>query len=144
MKLRTPMPPLKGEEVILNGQNLERPKKGKLTLIYFWSISCNQCEQSLVKLGQLEQVFQNQLNIMTVHMPRGKKDKEIHSIKAKVEGLHFQFPVFVDSHLKISDAFQNRFVPAFYLFDQEGLLRFYTSGIITMKLLEQRINRILK
>lgn len=143
MKIRNPMPPLEGEEVILNEHNFDRQKNGKLVLIYFWSISCNQCEQSLVKLNELKQIFRSKLNILTVHMPRDKKDKEINPIKVKVENLALPFPVFVDSQLKISDAFQNRMVPAFYLFDQEGLLRFYKAGIMSTKQLEQKINRIL-
>ncbi|MEG0383610.1 TlpA disulfide reductase family protein [Solibacillus cecembensis] len=143
MKIRNPMPPLEGAEVILNERKFDRQKNGKLVLIYFWSISCNQCEPSLLKLNELKQIFQNKIQILTVHMPRDKKDKEVAPIKAKVENLALPFPVFVDSQLKISDAFQNRMVPAFYLFDQEGLLRFYKAGVMSTKQLEQKINRIL-
>lgn len=143
MKLRNPMPPLEGEEVILNARKFNRQNNGKLVLVYFWSISCNQCEQSFAKLGELKKVFGSKLNIVTVHMPRSKEDKAIDLVKEKVEKLDMPFPVFVDSHLKISDAFQNRMVPAFYLFDKEGGLRFYTASIISTKQLEMKISRIL-
>ncbi|MEK4424270.1 TlpA family protein disulfide reductase [Solibacillus sp. FSL K6-1523] len=143
MKLRNPMPPLEGEEVILNGHKFNRQNKGSLVLVYFWSISCNQCEQSFAKLSELKKIFGNKLNIVTVHMPRSKEDKIIDLVKEKVERLHIPFPIFVDSHLKISDTFQNRMVPAFYLFDQNGLLRFFTASVISTKQLELKISRIL-
>lgn len=143
MKLRNPMPPLEGEEAILNESKLNRQNKGRLVLVYFWSISCSQCEQSFEKLGELEKIFGSKLNIVTVHMPRSKEDKIIDLVKEKVERLDISFPVFVDSHLKISDIFQNRMVPAFYLFDQNGLLRYFTASVISTKHLELKISRIL-
>ncbi|ATP39193.1 thiol-disulfide oxidoreductase [Solibacillus sp. R5-41] len=143
MKIRNPMPPLEGEEVILNEHKFERQIEGRLVLIYFWSISCKQCEGSLVKLNELKQIFRSKLNILTVHMPRAEKDKAMDPIKDKIENLAIPFPVFVDSELKISDAFQNQIVPAFYLFDQEGLLRFYKVGLMSTKQLEQKISRII-
>lgn len=143
MRIRNPMPPLEGEEAILNENKFNRQNKGRLVLVYFWSISCSQCEQSFVKLGELKKIFGNKLNIVTVHMPRSKEDKIINLVKEKVERLDISFPVFVDSHLNISDTFQNRMVPAFYLFDQNGLLRYFTASVISTKQLELKISRIL-
>lgn len=142
LKIRTPMPKLTGEELVLNATH-NGEQLNKVTLVYFWSISCNQCEHSIAKLKKLEQIFSGKLSIVTVHMPRSEEDKQIDLIKQKTEKLQITFPVYIDNKLKISNEFTNQIVPAFYVFDHEGLLRFYKAGMTTDRLLQQKIQRII-
>lgn len=134
------MPALKGATEILNHvQHL--PKSA--TLIYFWSMSCPQCEQSIAKLKEIEKIFQKRLLIRTIHMPRNEMDHSMEKLQAMVKRLQISLPVFADHDLKISDAFGNVIVPAYYLFDDQQQLRFYQAGFISSKSLQQKIERIL-
>lgn len=136
------MPNLDGDEPLLNREFINK-NSGKVLLIYFWSISCNQCEQSFTKLKELQRMFRNQLAIFTIHMPRSAKDKDITTIKKVIKKVQIEFPIYVDQQLRLTDAFENRIVPAYYVFDEQQKLRFYKAGVATAKLLQQKIERII-
>lgn len=136
------MPNLDGDEPLLNREFINK-NSGKVLLIYFWSISCNQCEQSFTKLKELQRMFGNRLAIFTIHMPRSVKDKDITTIKKVIKKVQIEFPIYVDQQLRLTDAFENRIVPAYYVFDEQQKLRFYKAGVATAKLLQQKIERII-
>ena len=136
------MPSLEGDEQVLNLKKMKQTS-GKLTLVYFWSISCKQCEESIEKLKELERQFSAELAIITVHMPRSEQDRELESIKKKAKQLHLEHPIILDYQLRITDAFDNRIVPGYYLFDQQKMLRFYRAGFTTTKMLEHKIRRLI-
>ena len=136
------MPNLDGDELIINEKALTK-ELSNVTIIYFWSISCQQCETSIIKLKELKQLFQDKLTIITVHMPRSEEDKNVKAIEKKLKQLAISFPVYVDQQLRLTNAFENRFVPAYYLFDKEKKLRFYQSGLPSKKLLQQKVERFI-
>ena len=45
--------------------------------------------------------------------------------------------------MKLTDAFDNQHVPAYYVFDKDGQLRHFQAGGSGMKMLEKRVNRVL-
>ncbi|MBD8026612.1 redoxin domain-containing protein [Ureibacillus sp. Re31] len=144
MKLRSPMPELKGETKWLNGTVTKQELIGrKPTLIHFWSVSCHLCKEIMPEVIQLRDRYRNELNVIAVHMPRSNEDTEVDKIKKVTKKYKISHPVFIDNSLKLSDAFENEYVPAYYVFDKYGLLRHYQSGGSGMKMLEKRINKIL-
>ncbi|WP_274309321.1 TlpA family protein disulfide reductase [Solibacillus daqui] len=142
MKLYTAMPALKGASVILNKQQVQ--KESTLpTFIYFWSMSCPQCKQSIEKLNDIQTLYQNRLSVYAVHMPREKSDYSIEQLNDTVQRLQLTIPIYVDNELTISDAFKNQIVPSYYLFDELQRLRFFKVGFLATKSLQQKIERIL-
>lgn len=142
MKLYTPMPALQGASRIFNERSMHKVN-GKPTLIYFWSMSCSQCKQSIEKLKEIHARFKNRLVIYAIHMPRNDQDYSMEQLRDTMERLQLPFPVFADHELKISDAFENLIVPAYYLFDEQQQLRFLKYGFISTKSLQQKIERII-
>lgn len=114
------------------------------TLIYFWAMSCSQCEQSFGKLEVIGDTFKERLNIHAIHMPREKLDFSYETVKEKIKQLGITYPVYLDNELIISDRFENKIVPAFYLFDHQNQLRFYNAGAAIPTIsLQRRIERII-
>ena len=145
MRLRSPMPELEGASKWLNGKVTRSQLLGeKPTLIYFWSISCHQCKESMVNVNKLCEQYQDQLNVVAVHMPRTKEDTDIKQIKKSAAKLNISHPIFVDSFLKLTDAFNNEFVPSYYVFDKLGALRHYQSGGRGIKMVQMSINRLIQ
>ncbi|AIE59483.1 TlpA family protein disulfide reductase [Bacillus methanolicus] len=144
MKLREPMPELTGATAWLNGEVTREQLIGeKPTLIHFWSISCHLCKEAMPQVNQFRDEYKDKLNVVAVHMPRSENDLDIEDIK-KVAAEHgITQPIFVDSELKLADAFENQYVPAYYVFDKDGNLRHYQAGGSGMKMLEKRVNRVL-
>lgn len=144
MKLREPMPELNGAVEWLNGQVTKEELVGeKPTLIHFWSISCHLCKEAMPQVNEFRDEYQDKLNVVAVHMPRSEDDLDIEEIK-KVAAEHgITQPIFVDSEMKLADAFENQYVPAYYVFDKDGNLRHFQAGGGGMKMLEKRVNRVL-
>ena len=144
MKLREPMPELTGATAWLNGEVTKEQLIGeKPTLIHFWSISCHLCKEAMPKVNEFRDQYKDKLNVVAVHMPRSEKDLNIDDVKKVAEEHGITQPIFVDNEHKLTDAFQNQYVPAYYVFDKNGVLRHFQAGGSGMKMLEKRVNRVL-
>lgn len=144
MKLREQMPELSGATEWLNGQVTKEELVGEIpTLIHFWSVSCHLCKEAMPQVNQFRDDYKGKLNVIAVHMPRSEDDLKLDLIKETAAEHGITQPIFVDSEHKLTDAFENQYVPAYYVFDKEGKLRHFQAGGSGMKMLEKRVNRVL-
>ncbi|KIL50282.1 thiol-disulfide oxidoreductase [Jeotgalibacillus alimentarius] len=144
MKLRAPMPELDGAVKWLNGEvNREELVGDKPTLIHFWSVSCHLCKEAMPDINELRDEYEDNLNVVAVHMPRSEDDLDMDVIEQVAQGHDISQPIYVDSEHKLTEAFENQYVPAYYVFDKEGQLRHSQAGGSGMKMLRKRLNRVL-
>ncbi len=144
MKLRDQMPELEGATEWLNGEVAKSDLIGERpTLIHFWSISCGMCKEAMPQVNQFRDEYKDKLNVVAVHMPRSEKDLNLEDVKTTAEEHGITQPIFVDNKHKLTDAFENQYVPAYYVFDKEGKLRHFQAGGGGMKMLTKRVNRVL-
>jgi thiol-disulfide isomerase/thioredoxin len=138
------MPELEGASTWLNGEVTKSDLVGnKPTLIHFWSISCGLCKEAMPNVNEFRDTYKDKLNVIAVHMPRSEKDLNLDEIKKVAEEHRITQPIFVDDQHKLTDAFENEYVPAYYVFDEEGQLRHFQAGGGGMKMLTKRVNRVL-
>jgi thiol-disulfide isomerase/thioredoxin len=144
MKLREPMPELTGATEWLNGDvTRDELLGGNPTLIHFWSVSCGTCKEAMPKVNEFRDQYKGKLNVVAVHMPRSEKDLDIDQVREVAEKHGISQPIFVDNKHALTDAMDNQYVPAYYVFDAEGKLRHFQAGGGGMKMLEKRVNRVL-
>ncbi|MEK4565481.1 TlpA disulfide reductase family protein [Alkalihalobacillus sp. FSL R5-0424] len=144
LKLRSQMPALDGATEWLNGEVTRGELVGsKPTLIHFWSISCGLCKEAMPNVNEFRDTYKDQLNVVAVHMPRSEKDLDLEEIKKVAAEHNIDQPIYVDSEHKLTDAFENEYVPSYYVFDEEGQLRHFQAGGGGMKMLTKRVNRVL-
>lgn len=145
MRLRSEMPEFEGVTEWVNGQVSKESLEGRPVLIHFWAVSCHMCKESLPQINEWRQTYgaEFDLQVIGVHMPRSEKDTEIEPIKETIKKYELEHPIMVDSQHKITDAFQNEYVPAYYLFDGKQQLRHFQAGEKGLKMVEQRLNKIL-
>ncbi|MFG6119146.1 MULTISPECIES: redoxin domain-containing protein [Thalassobacillus] len=144
MRLRAPMPELEGATEWLNGQVSKDELLGdKPTLIHFWSVSCGLCKEAMPNVNEFRDEYKDDLNVVAVHMPRSEKDLDLDKIKEVAAEHDITQPIFVDNKHALTDAFENQYVPAYYVFDEEGNLRHFQAGGGGMKMLRKRVNRVL-
>ena len=145
MRLRQPMPDISGATHWLNGDFTRGQLVGeKPTLIHFWSISCHLCKVAMPSVNEIRDNYKDQLNVLSVHMPRSEKDKNMEEIKQVAHEHQITQPIFVDDDLRLTEAFENQYVPAYYLFDRNGQLRHFQAGGSGLKMLEKRVIRVLE
>ncbi|WP_107727515.1 redoxin domain-containing protein [Desmospora activa] len=144
MRLRTPMPELQGATEWVNGEVKKEGLTGKPVLVHFWSVSCGLCKESMPEVLKIRDEHQDKgLQVIGIHMPRSEKDTEIGPVKETIEKYEMTHPQAVDNQHSIVDAFENQFVPAFYLFDEEGQLRHRSAGEKALKMMEKPLARVL-
>ncbi|MCA1319172.1 redoxin domain-containing protein [Bacillus tianshenii] len=143
MKLREQMPELSGATEWINEEVTKEDLIGKPTLIHFWSVSCYLCKEAMPEINDLRDEYDDELNVVAVHMPRSEDDLDLGVIRSMAMGHDITQPIFVDSEHKLTDAFENKYVPAYYVFDAEANLRHFQAGGSGMNMLKKRINRVL-
>ncbi len=127
MKLRSEMPELDGEVAWLNGEVSKADLVG----------------EKPTEVNKFRDKYKDELNVVAVHMPRSEKDLDLNDIKEVAAEHGITQPIFVDSKMKLTDTFENQYVPAYYVFDKDGKLRHFQAGGSGMKMLEKRVNRVL-
>ena len=145
MRLRSEMPEFSGVTEWVNGELSKEKLAGKPVLIHFWAVSCHMCKESLPQINEWREKYGKQydLQVVGVHMPRSEKDTEIEPVKETIKKYELEHPIMIDNQHKITDAFQNEYVPAYYLFDENQQLRHFQAGERGLKMVEQRLNKIL-
>ena len=144
MKLHAPMPSLDGARS-LNKQEITREILiGKPTFFHFWSVSCDLCKYGLDTISYMAHKYANDLNVIAVHMPRNEQDIIIQNVKAVRDYYKMKQPIIIDNDFSLTDRFSNQYVPAYYVFDHNGLLRHYQAGGGSLRILERRIQRIIE
>jgi len=145
LRMDAPLPSIEGGTEWFNSQPIKNDElKGVPVLIHFWAISCGICKESLPEIsGWLDKYGSKGLKIVSVHMPRQESDTNIDAVKEAVEEYQVKQPCVVDNWHEITDGFENKYVPAFYLFDEEGKMRQFNAGEKAAKLVESAIERVL-
>jgi thiol-disulfide isomerase/thioredoxin len=145
MNLRDELPMLEGAAAWINREeDSEVLVEGKPTLIHFWSISCHLCKLVMPKLNKLLENFQDDLNVVSVHIPRTDSDLEVEKVKEVAAQFNMTQPIFVDNELHLTAAFENQYVPAYYIFDSERKMRHFQAGGDGILLLANRLERLLR
>lgn len=145
MRLRSELPDFQGVTEWVNGEVNKTELKGRPVLIHFWAVSCHMCKESLPQINEWRDKYGKEFNLQVigVHMPRSEKDTDIEQVKETISKYDLTHPIMVDNEHSITDAFENEYVPAYYLFDGESQLRHFQAGEKGLKMVEQRINKIL-
>lgn len=145
MRLRTELPEFEGVTEWVNGEVTKADLAGKPVLIHFWAVSCYMCKESLPLINEWRKKYEQQygLQVIGVHMPRSEADTDIAVVKDTIKQYNLEHPVIVDNEHAVTDAFQNEYVPAYYLFDENSQLRHFQAGEKGLTMVEQRLHKIL-
>ena len=144
MKLHAPMPSLDGAKW-LNDQGMTREMLiGKPTFFHFWSVSCDLCKYGVDPINYLVTNYSNDLNVIAVHMPRTEQDRIVQNVKNVRDYYKMRQPIIVDNDFSLTNQFNNQYVPSYYIFDDNGLLRHYQVGGGSLRMLERRIQRFIE
>jgi len=117
--------------------------KGTPTLVHFWSVSCHTCHEIAPQVQEWKQTWEPKgVKFIAVHQAKSEADLDLDKLAKDVTEMGLEQPAAIDNSFKIVDAFENQFVPAFYLFDSEGKLRHYQAGDRGFDRLLNRLERL--
>jgi len=145
MRLKSPMPSLDGATEWFNAEGFD-PKEleGNPVLIHFWAVSCHICHEVMDDVVSYVHKYKDHgLKVVAVHMPKQESDLDVEKVKKDIADYNIVQPVAVDNTHAITDAFENQFVPAFFLFDREGKLFFRAAGDKGLQNVQPKIEALL-
>jgi len=139
------MPSLEGGTDWFNSEPMETETlAGNVVLLHFWAVSCGICKESLPDIKRwIKDYSPKGLQVVAVHMPRQESDTNVEAVKEVISEYELDWPCVVDNWHTITDAFENKYVPAYYIFDRELKLRHYQAGEKAVKMVEPVIERVL-
>ena len=103
--------------------------RGKIVLVDFWTYTCVNCIRTLPYLKVWHSKYADDgLVILGVHTPEFRFEHDIDNVRQAVSDYSLTYPIVQDNNFDTWDAFNNRYWPAKYLIDQNGVIRYQHYG----------------
>ncbi len=106
--------------------------EAKVTMVNFWVFSCYNCYRSIDRMSELYETYKDYgFEIVGVHTPEFESDKPAENVAENIIKRGVTWPVFQDNEWRTWRAYGNRYWPAFYLVDREGVVQYQHFGEIS-------------
>lgn len=145
LRLDAPMPALEGATEWINDGQAAEALAGHPVLVYFWSVGCHICHENMAKLAQWRDAFGPRgLRMVAIHAPRNPEEMDVARVREAVREFGITDPCAIDNRYALMDAFDNKFFPAYFLFDATHHLRSRTAGDAGLGLLADVLVRVVE
>jgi peroxiredoxin len=111
--------------------------KGKLIVLNFWASWCVPCREEMPLLEKYFQQYPDGLQIVAVN------DGETEAVvRAFADELDLTFPILLDPKSEISRQYNVLGLPSTFFIDEEGIIKFQHTGILTEDQLLKYLNEL--
>ncbi len=105
--------------------------RGKVVLIDFWTYTCINCIRTFPYLKNWYDKYKDEgFVLIGVHTPEFEFEKDIDNLRDALTDYDLKYPVVQDNDYKTWRAYQNRYWPAHYLIDKNGLIRYFRDHLV--------------
>ena len=119
--------------------------RGQVVLIDFWTYTCINCIRTIPYLRDWQAKYADRgLTIVGVHTPEFEFEKVRENVIASTEKLRVDWAVAQDNDFGTWREYNNRFWPAKYLIDAEGVVRYTHFGEGAYDETEEQIRELLE
>jgi len=139
------MPSLGGATGWLNSEPLGPAElRGHVVLLNFWTLTCINWLRQEPYVRAWSKAYRDEgLIVIGAHTPEFQFEHDVDLIRKAIEVREIDYPVAVDSDYGVWSAFSNRYWPALYFVDTEGLIRDQHFGEGRYAESEREIQRLL-
>lgn len=117
------------QEWVNSGPFTMESQLGKVVLIDFWTYSCINCIRTLPFLQTWHERYADEgLVIVGVHTPEFEFEKLYDNVVDATVDMGVAWPVVQDNDYVVWGSYDNRFWPAKYLIDKDGVIRYRHFG----------------
>jgi hypothetical protein len=118
--------------------------RGHVVLVNFWTLTCiNWLRQEPYVRAWWQAYRDDGLVVIGVHTPEFSFEHDLDLVRRATEERAIGYPVAVDDDYEVWDAFDNRYWPALYFVDAEGIIRDQHFGEGRYEESERVIQRLL-
>ncbi len=99
-------------------------RRGKVTIVEFWTFDCSNCRANLPAYASLQKQFAGQgVEIIGVHTPEMDHERDVKNVTAQVKQLGITYPVLLDNSNQNWARWKQQYWPTVYLVDKAGNIR---------------------
>jgi thiol-disulfide isomerase/thioredoxin len=103
--------------------------KGKVVMVEFWTFGCYNCRNVEPYVKQWHQKYAEKgLVVIGVHSPEFSYERDFAKVKQYIHEHDIRFPVPIDNDFSTWNRYGNRYWPAMYLIDKQGVIRHVRIG----------------
>ncbi|MGL1892259.1 MAG: redoxin domain-containing protein [Spirochaetaceae bacterium] len=118
--------------------------KGKVVIVDFWTYSCINCIRTIPHLRSWYETYKDYgLEIVGVHTPEFAFESTRKNVNKAIKDLGITWPVIQDNNYKQWISYNNRYWPAKYILDVNGVIRYFHFGEDEYSTLEKVIRKLL-
>jgi thiol-disulfide isomerase/thioredoxin len=142
---RVHMPSLEGATEWVGSEPLGPGElRGHVVLVNFWTLTCINWLRTEPYVRAWSNTYRDDgLVVLGVHTPEFSFEHEIDLVRQATKERDIDYPVVVDNDYAVWDAFSNRYWPALYFVDAEGIIRDTHFGEGRYEQSEREIQRLL-
>ena len=119
--------------------------KGKVVLVDFWTYTCVNCIRTFPYLKLWHSRYADDgLVILGIHTPEFEFEKDYYNVLEATQENGIAWPVAQDNDFETWTAYNNRYWPAKYLIDQDGVIRYDHFGEGHYAETEREIRKLLE
>ena len=140
-------PEISGLDHWINSDKINSMKelRGKVVLVDFWTYSCFNCINTFPHVQSWHKKYaKDGLVVLGIHAPEFQFERKLSNVKQAVNKHGLTFPIALDNGFKLWRAYRNRYWPAFYLIDKNGVVRYKHFGEGRYRETEAAIVKLLK
>jgi len=140
------LPAFEGATTWLNSEPLTPESlRGRVALVDFGTFTCINWIRTLPYVRAWNETYAaHGLATIGVQTPEFELERNLDSVRRSLAAMDVAYPVVVDNHFRIWDAFANRYWPALYLADHNGRIRYHHFGEGRYDETELAIQRLLR
>ncbi|MBA2486443.1 MAG: redoxin domain-containing protein [Nitrospira sp.] len=103
--------------------------RGKVVLVEFWTFGCHNCRNVEPYVKRWHQAYADQgFVVIGVHSPEFSHEREVENVKRYIKEHDIRFAVPIDNDFSTWNSYGNRYWPAMYLIDKQGVIRYVRIG----------------
>jgi peroxiredoxin len=104
-------------------------RKGKVTIVHFWTFGCINCKRNLPAYAHWWQRFADKgVVVIGIHTPETEAERDPVNVAKKVKELGIAYPVLLDPDRQNWNRWQQRWWPSVYLIDKQGRVKSVWEG----------------
>ena len=104
-------------------------RKGKVTIVQFWTYRCINCIHNLDAYSRLSKQFAGQdVVLIGVHTPETASERDPKGVQRMVKKYRIEYPVLLDEKRANWTKWEQQFWPTIYLVDKAGQIRYRWEG----------------
>ena len=103
--------------------------KGKVVMVEFWTFGCYNCRNVEPYVKEWHRKYAGQgLVVIGVHSPEFSYEHDLDKVTRYLNAHEIRFPVPLDNDFSTWNRYGNRYWPAMYLIDKQGIIRYVRIG----------------